>query len=218
MGGEPRGGAGEPIEPKETGRIEAFRDGVIAIAITLLVIELKVPHVEKGAEGGLIGALIGQSSHYLAYLVSFWSIGLAWIVHHGMFNYIRRTNHTLLLLNMLFLMCIALVPYPTAIVAEYLQDRGEQRTAVMIFSALWLLLAVSLNLLWWYATSRGLVDQRVERSALSGMARRLVFGPPLYLLAFLLALVSFEAAVAVYLLIGVLYTAPSWGRLARAAS
>ena len=214
------GGEAMPSETavKETGRVEAFSDAVIAIAITLLVIELKVPHVEKGAEGGLLAALIGQWNQYLAYLVSFWSIGLAWVVHHGMFNYIRRTTHTMLLLNMLFLMCIAIVPYPTAIVAEYLQDRGEQRTAVMIFSALWLLLAVTLNVMWWYATSRGLVDARVERSALAGMARRLVFGPPLYLLAFLLALVSFEAAVAVYLLIGVLYTAPSWGRLARAAS
>src|SRR6478672_8635672 len=128
------GGEAMPSETavKETGRVEAFSDAVIAIAITLLVIELKVPHLEKGAEGGLLAALIGQWNQYLAYLVSFWSIGLAWVVHHGMFNYIRRTTHTLLLLNMLFLMCIAIVPYPTAIVAEYLQDRGEQRTAVMI--------------------------------------------------------------------------------------
>jgi uncharacterized membrane protein len=204
-------------ETKETARVEAFSDGVIAIAITLLVIELKVPHVDDHGPG-LFAALAGQWNQYLAYLVSFWSIGLAWVIHHTLFNYIRRTTHTLLLLNLLFLLCVAIVPYPTAIVAEYLQIRGEQSTAVMVFSALWLLLAIALNVLWWYATSRGLVDARVAPSDVAAMTRRLVFGPPLYLLALLLALVSFEAAVAVYLLIGVLYTAPRWGRAAPAPS
>lgn len=206
-----------PVEANETTRIEAFSDGVIAIAITLLVIELKVPHVED-PEAGLFGALAQQWNHYLAYFVSFWSIGLAWIIHHNMFNYIRRTTHTLLLLNLLFLMCVALVPYPTAIVGEYLLVPAEQRSAIVVFSGLWLLLSVMINLIWWYATRNELVDSRTDRRVLTGMARRFQLGPPLYLLALLLALISLEAALVVYVVIGVLYTIPSWRRHSQTAS
>ena len=124
----------ESADAKQTGRIEAFSDGVIAIAITLLVLELKVPHLEPNKHG-LIDALISNRIHYLAYFVSFWSIGLAWLIHHNMFTYIRRTNHTLLLLNILLLVCVSIVPHPTAIVAEYLSIRTEQQAALLIYSA-----------------------------------------------------------------------------------
>src|SRR5689334_19897465 len=102
------------MEASENNRIEAFSDGVAAIAITLLVIELKVPHLDA-EHPNLLEELSKQWPSYVAYFVSFWSIGLAWSIHHNMFKLIKRFNHTLLMVNTLFLMFVALVPHPTAI-------------------------------------------------------------------------------------------------------
>ncbi len=199
----------ESAEAKQTGRIEAFSDGVIAIAITLLVLELKVPHVEPNGHG-LIDALVGNRIHYLAYFVSFWSIGLAWLIHHNMFTYIRRTDHILLLLNILLLVCVSIVPHPTAIVAEYLSVRSEQQAAVLLYSATWFFLSVMLNVLWWYARSRGMVYENADPRALASITNRIRVGPPLYLLAIALSFVSFEAVALIYVIIGIAYTLPTW--------
>jgi uncharacterized membrane protein len=202
-------------EASETGRIEAFSDAVMAIAITLLVIELKVPHVD--ADHPSLGrALLESWASYLAYLVSFWSIGLAWMLHHNMFKLIPRADHVLLVLNTLFLLFIALVPYPTAIVAEYLESPGEQRTAMLIFSAMWLMVAIMINLLWWSARRHHLVVPGLDARVLRGITRRYLVGLLLYLLALALCLVSFEATMVVYVIVGVYYTLPGPDRIALA--
>lgn len=94
-----------------TSRIEFFSDGVFAIAITLLIIEIKVPHLPDGATG-LGNALINLWSHYFAYVLSFLMIGIYWVNHHYLFGLFRRTNHIFGLLNVFFLMCIALRSVP----------------------------------------------------------------------------------------------------------
>ena len=97
----------------DTGRIEAFSDGVFAIAITLLVIEIAVPHLENGPEGTtLFEALMGQWPSYLGYVISFLQIGVVWANHHNRFTHIVRSDHTFLFLNILFLMCVAFIPFP----------------------------------------------------------------------------------------------------------
>src|SRR6476469_9579466 len=111
-------------DEKETGRIEALSDGVFAIAITLLVIDLKVPHVEGEGEN-LLRAVAHQWPVYLAYATSFWSIGLAWMIHHHIFRAIRHFDHMLLLINSMLLLVVALVPHPTSIVGEYLRDQDQ---------------------------------------------------------------------------------------------
>jgi TMEM175 potassium channel family protein len=98
----------------ETNRIEAFSDGMFAIAITLLILEIKVP--ASGA-GGLAKALGQQWPSYLAFLLSFFYIGVMWMNHHRMFTHIRRSNDTLLVLNLLLLLGVTTVPFPTAVLA-----------------------------------------------------------------------------------------------------
>jgi len=102
---------------RETGRVEAFSDGVFAIAVTLLVLDLKVP--KPGDLGGesLLSALARQWPAFLAYLTSFATILVMWVNHHKMFNHIRRTDDRFLFLNGLLLLFVTFVPFPTALVA-----------------------------------------------------------------------------------------------------
>jgi uncharacterized membrane protein len=137
----------------DTARIEAFSDGVFAIAITLLVIEIGVPHVE-GTGTTLFGALIEQWPSYLGYAISFLQIGVIWANHHNRFRYITRSDHLLLFLNTLFLMCVAFIPFPTALVAEYLQGSGAERTvAGAVYAGTLTVTAVFFTLLWLYAAA-----------------------------------------------------------------
>jgi uncharacterized membrane protein len=100
----------------DTSRLETFADGVMAIAITLLILEIDVPHVGPGES--LAAALADQWPSYAGYVVSFLTIGIMWVNHHHMFKLIQRANHTFLVLNVIFLMVIAAVPRPTALVAD----------------------------------------------------------------------------------------------------
>jgi uncharacterized membrane protein len=107
----------------DTGRIEAFSDGVFAIAITLLVLEVRVPHLKDAPIGTtLLGALIEQWPSYLGYAMSFLIIGIIWANHHNRFKYIKRSDHILLTLNTFFLMCVSFIPFPTALLAEYIRE------------------------------------------------------------------------------------------------
>src|SRR5262245_30258780 len=111
----------------ETSRIEAFSDGVFAIAITLLILEIKVPGPEQGR---LSTALFRQWPSYLAFLLSFVYIGVMWMNHHRMFTHIRRSTDSLLVLNLLLLLGVSVVPFPTAVLAANLGST-EQKTAAI---------------------------------------------------------------------------------------
>jgi uncharacterized membrane protein len=100
------------------GRLEAFSDGVFAIAITLLVLEIPVPNVGKGE---LSEALVDHWPAYAAYVVSFAIIGIIWINHHAVLGYVKRADRGLLLLNLNLLLWVALIPWPTSLLAEYMQ-------------------------------------------------------------------------------------------------
>ena len=102
-----------------TGRLEAFSDGVFAIAITLLVLELTVP---AGSESDLLGAFLDQWRSYLAYLVSFLTIGAVWLAHSVITEFIGRADAVLLRLNLLLLMVVSFLPFPTRLLAEYTSD------------------------------------------------------------------------------------------------
>ncbi len=108
----------------ETTRLEAFSDGVFAIAITLLILEIKVPAGPETQDHGLWRALLERWPSYVGYVISFATIGIMWVNHHALFKYIRRVDRALLLANLLLLMTISFLPYPTAVLAEHLSDAG----------------------------------------------------------------------------------------------
>jgi len=194
----------------DTGRIEAFSDGVFAIAITLLVIEIGVPHVEGAA---LSQTLVEQWPSYLAYAISFLQIGVIWANHHNRFRFIARSDHLLLFLNILFLMCVAFIPFPTALLADYLLGSGAERTtAGAVYAGTLAVTAVFFTLLWLYAAANyRLVNRNLDPSLLRAMTRRYVFGMFAYLVAFAIAFVNVAASLILIVVLALLLFLPEPG-------
>jgi uncharacterized membrane protein len=191
----------------DTGRIEAFSDGVFAIAITLLIIEIGVPHV-VGTES-LFDKLVQMWPSYFGYATSFLVIGTVWANHHNRFRLISRSDHILLFLNIVFLMCVAFIPFPTALLADYIKEEEHRITAVAVYSGTLAVTAVFFTLLWLYAAANyRLVDRTVDASLLRAMTRRYVFGMLFYILAFALAFVSPAASLALIVILALIFVLP----------
>jgi uncharacterized membrane protein len=196
----------------DTGRIEAFSDGVFAIAITLLVIEIGVPHVEGTT---LFGALVEQWPSYLGYMISFLQIGVIWANHHNRFRFIVRSDHVLLFLNILFLMCVAFIPFPTALLADYLRG-AERATAGAVYAGTLTVTAVFFTLLWLYAaTNYRLIDRNLDPFLVRAMTRRYVLGMAAYLFAFLLAFVNVAASLILIVVLALIFVLPEPGERAK---
>jgi uncharacterized membrane protein len=186
------GGSGRARREKR--RLEAFSDGVFAIAVTLLVLELKVPPVSELPRGGLGRALLAEWPSYVAYLLSFSVILIMWVNHHVLLDYVREVDHAFLYLNGLLLMTITLVPFPTALLAQYV-DQKDSHLAAAVYCGLFTLIAVCFNLVWWYAAGRSRLLGEQTTPAGRSVTRRYMFGPLFYLLAFGASFVSIPAAL-----------------------
>ena len=192
-------------EEKETGRLEAFSDGVFAIAITLLILQIPLPHEKNIA---LLAQLGGQWASYLAYLVSFMTILIMWVNHHLMFRLVHRTNQLFLILNGLLLMVVTFVNYPMAILAESLQgqNQSDQLTAALLYSGTFIVIAIIYNVLWRYAShNRRLLSKSAEPLLVETITRQYRFGPLFYVVSFLLAFVSVWASLGLNLLLAVYF-------------
>jgi uncharacterized membrane protein len=192
-------------DEKETGRVEAFSDGVFAIAITLLVLELKPPH---GTEGPLLEFLGGQWPAYVSFLVSFGTIGIMWVNHHRLFTIIRKVDHGLLLLNLLLLLGITVVPFPTAILAERYQGPDGHWSAVL-YNLNGLNIAVCYTLLWRHASRNGrLLTDDADRELVARIDKQYRFGPLLYLLGVGLAFVNVSASLGLSAVLAIFFALP----------
>jgi len=136
---------------KETSRIEAFSDGVFCVAITLLAIEIGVEAKEDETNGGLTRQLLSKWPIYLAYLISFINVLLAWIGHHSLFKNFRNTNNAVMITNGLLLMLVTLVPFPTKTLGLFLQT-GAFKTAVVFYTGYFVLISIAFRLLWYAAS------------------------------------------------------------------
>jgi uncharacterized membrane protein len=206
-------GDGSAGRHNDTGRIEAFSDGVFAIAITLLIIEIGVPHLEDEPPGTTLPqALVGLWPSYLGYVISFLQIGVIWANHHNRFRFIERSDHGLLFLNILFLMCVAFIPFPTALLAEYLERTASEReTAGVIYAGTLAVTAVFFTLLWLYAAANRLVDRNLDLSLVRAMTRRYLLGTVAYLLVFVLAYVNVAASLILIVILALLFVLPEPG-------
>ena len=181
----------------QTARLEAFSDGVFAIAITLLIIEVHVPGHEHAETLG--HELLRIWPSYLGYLTSFLTIGVMWINHHYVFELIARIDRTMLLLNTLLLMMIAFVPFPTAVLAQFVETDGA-RAAAVLYGATLTLTALAFLAWWRYAsTGRRLIDEAVPDEVIDDVTRSYTPGSLLYGGAALLAFVQPWVSAAAYL-------------------
>jgi uncharacterized membrane protein len=201
-------------DSSDTSRLETFADGVMAIAITLLIIEVAVPHVES--DGSLARALGRQWPSYAAYVVSFLTIGIIWVNHHHMFTLIERSTHTFLVWNVVFLMTIAALPWSTALVAEYLLEEAHRTVATMVYGGTMVSIAVMFNVVWRYAAGgHRLLRDGVDPVELEKINRSYLAGPVVYAVATLLALVTPWISLAVYAALALYYLLPGTGPRSR---
>lgn len=196
------------FEPtSDTGRLEAFSDGVFAIAVTLLVLNLHVPNPGE-SNNSLLVNLVRQWPTYVAYAISFTFILIMWVNHHRMFKCIARTDHGLLIFNGVLLLFVTVVPFPTSLLSTYLvesHNRGDQVTAAVMYQGTYVALALAFNLVWlWAARGRRLLDGRLHPQYAETVTRRFRWGPASYLLCVVIAFwspyasLALNAALAVY--------------------
>lgn len=201
------------MDEKETGRLEAFSDGVFAVAITLLVLNIKIP----GLDGSLI-TLYGDKDLWrrlgeewpmlAAYVTSFATIGVMWLNHHKLFKHIKRTDTILMLINILLLLIIVFIPVPTALLAAYLV-RPDLHTAAILYSSTSLVMAICFNLLWRYASYHNrLLGKTVNSHAVEAISRQYLFGPLLYLIVFGVAWINTLACIVLSFILAIFFALP----------
>ena len=175
-----------------TERLEAFSDAVMAIAVTILVLEFKVPEGPAEATDWRLGhTLVAQWPSYVAYAMSFVVLGSTWASHHRVFRHISRVNWRFLLLNLLFLMVVAFVPYPTALVAKYLASETARGVAVMFYGGVMTAFALTYNLLWWYASAgRRLLEPDADPGTVRRVTRQFAVSLVGYPVSMVVALVQ----------------------------
>ncbi|MEU4222184.1 TMEM175 family protein [Actinoplanes sp. NPDC026623] len=188
----------------DKGRLEAFTDGILAIAITLLALDLKLPPGEAGKPLG--EALLHHWPSYLAYLVSFLVIGIIWVNHHAMFSLISGVDRGLLFLNLLLMLVVAAIPFPTALFAEHLTEEDDSHIAAALYSGMMVAMSLCFIALWrWVITHPNLLHGHVDLEAARGTSRRFGLGILIYLATVGLAFVSGIATLLAHLVIALYY-------------
>jgi uncharacterized membrane protein len=197
-------------EEKETGRVEAFSDGVIAIAITLLILEIKVPKATEAAPAGLWGGLLSLWPSFLAFVTSFGTILVMWVNHHRIFRLVRATDYPFLYCNGLLLLMITFVPFPTALLAEHLAV-PEATVATAVYAGTFVMTALAFNGVWRYLRRHPhLLLASADPAEVADISRQYRFGPLLYLTAFGLAFVSVAESMVTCLALAIFFAIADW--------
>jgi len=188
-----------------TVRLETFADGVIAIAATLLILDVR-------AEGSPLGEELRHIwPSYVAYAISFLTIGIIWVNHHVVMDQIARVDRRFLFINIFFLMTVAFIPFPTELVAHYIRDGGnDARAAVLAYGFTFTFMAIGYGVLWRYAASgERLLKPDADPRTVAGITRSFRPGWIVYLGATLLAFASPVASLCVFAALAVAYVLES---------
>lgn len=188
-------------------RFDAFSDGVFAIVITLLIIEVHVPEVHEGQS--LWDALGDQWAQYLSYALSFTIIGIMWANHHALFRDVRHFDHTIIVLNLFLLATTAFLPFSTALLAEYIEDSDHATTATVVYGATVTINALFWNVIWWYARHiHPMIADHVSDRRAQARTRRYGGGLLLYAVTIPLALVSPWISIGIYVMLAAVFLLP----------
>lgn len=164
-----------PMTDSNTVRLEAFSDGVFAIAITLLVLEIKVPSASELSQAhGLWPALAERWPSYVGFVASFFIVGVMWTNHHALIEHLRRVDRRLLLANLFLLMGVSFLPYPTAVLAQNLANPITRTDATVFYGIALAFNSLTYNVLWWLGRSsqRTLIEPDVQDVGLRAITRR----------------------------------------------
>jgi uncharacterized membrane protein len=187
-------------------RLEAFSDGVFSIAITLLVLNIRIPAgADLASSDALLAALGGSWPSYLGYLVSFISIGIIWANHHNLFRLVGGVDHGLLLANLFLLLCVGLVPFTTALLASTITGPGQQ-IGVLVYAGLFVAIAIGFNVLW--SRARRVLAADADPGSVEAINRSYRLGVPGYVAAFVAAIFSPALGLAIIIALVILYVLP----------
>ena len=187
-------------------RIEALTDGVFAIAMTLIVFSIKVPDLpEHPSAGELSKSLLAMWPSFLTYVISFAVLGIYWIGHHNHFCFIRRVDRKSMWINMAFLCAITLIPFSTALLARY----PDQRIAVIVYGANFILVGMTLYAHFWYAVGPGhLLDKEMEPRYRHVAQKLILSGPVASIICIVIAFGHPLIASTLFVLIPIFYIVP----------
>ena len=189
----------------DTGRTEAFSDGVFAIAATLLVLDL---HVSAG-RGHLASALGAEWPHYATFVVSFLTIGIIWVNHHTQFDLIARVDRTLLFVNLMLLMFVVLIPFPTSLLADHLHTGPDGHVAAAFYSATLLAMGLAFFGVWRYAAAHDdLLAGPLTKEDVRHLTRRNLVGLGAYAVAIGIAFVNAPASLVLCGAVALYYVVP----------
>lgn len=193
------------------GRIEALCDGVFAIAMTLMIFNIKVPEIPDEMVGATLADDVFRLwPQFLVYAISFVMLGVYWVGHHNQYHYIRRTDRFLLWINVAFLFCVTLIPFSTALLGRY----PTQQVAVVVYAVNLILVGAVLLTHWRYAVSHpGLVGSDLDPVQVKLASRRILLAPAILVIAVAFSFVSTIFSLALCAIIPVLYILP--GRIDR---
>ncbi|WP_158057166.1 TMEM175 family protein [Halorussus halophilus] len=184
-------------ESEETDRLPALSDGVIAIAITLLVLDITVPAIPEGVPvSSLPNHVFEQWHEFLGFVLSFLVIGMYWILHRRIFVHFEKHDRGVLWLNLLFLLMVAFVPFATSMFTTYPNQFG-----VMVYSGVLALTGFTLFVLWLYASWKNLVEEGLASRTVRIQSARFLSSPLVFVLSIVVAVFDFELAILTWLLL-----------------
>lgn len=192
------------------GRIDALSDGVFAIALTVLTFDVVAASKDVAEGVTLAEHLRNQWPTFGSYIIGFTTILVCWINHHCVFGYVNRSTPALLWVNGLQLALVAIVPFPTAILSSHINGSiADRRTALLLYGALFWLIASSFWVMWRYVTSRGLADTSIDPIRALGMGRNYMLSSCWTLLCLVVASISIYPALLMWALMFIVFAAPA---------
>jgi len=185
-------------EERTTDRLAAFSDAIFAFAMTLLVFEIKVPDVPDNVSGDVLTLwMTSFLPKFFVCILSFIVLGTFWVAHHRMFRRINLHDDNLIWLNLLFLLTISLLPFPTAILGEY----SDEPIAVSLYAACMALCGIFMSIIWMYAGSRGFISKKVDRSHVDSATKGGLLTSLIFILSIPISFFSPQLAITCWLLI-----------------
>jgi uncharacterized membrane protein len=187
-------------------RVESFSDGVFAFAITLLVLSIPIPDIKSADDQILSTALLRAIPQLIPYVTSFATIGIIWLNHHSMFHEVEKVEHTTLTLNLLLLLVVAFIPYPTGVIGRY----GALRSAVVLYGATFTACGLAFSALWFDIRRNRLTREREDDARIRSTTVRNLIGPAIYPLATVLAFIAPKTSLSIFFGLAAFYYLPAY--------
>jgi uncharacterized membrane protein len=185
-------------------RVETLTDGIFAVAMTLLVLDISVPQISSNSTVGIVTGtqllmrLFDLWPKIFSYGISFVILAIYWMAHHRQFHYLKHVDRALIWINIMFLMTVSLIPFSTSLLGEY----REQQISIIVYGGNSIIIASLLYIQWWYATSHHrLVDENLDPYIKSTSSRRLLFGIIIYLIAIGISFVYIQLSLFLFAMI-----------------